>query len=811
MGLGLAAFTCALSLSLQDPSNPPDGTFGWLPPPVRDVVVADAVVHQDTEGGCAQQLQVLEGAPGGGFVAAWRDLRDGLMGIYVARLDAELKPLEPERPMYAPHTARRLDPSAFVYPDGGGAIAWTSAHGGGSAPWLRAFGPDAAWQSPIEFLVVNPAQTPPEDRPKGLDRRKPVVFPIDAEHMGLVWVWQDRVQYTLRNKRADPLTEVLDIGKDAVDANLAAAAAPDGTLLVAWHTKNGARAVRGAKEGGRWQTIDLGQGMVRSVRAAPGGGWALLVQDNDSVLLRVCDERGRVQHTAPLARGTALQLVRVQDMWCALVDAQLPQRAPVERGPSERGPGRGRTGERQGILTPAAPPQYALYFVAQSGELLGEPYAPLPATAVQASAAQLASNGTRLMFGWTDLRAGQADIYARLIEVTPERACTARVEQRLNTDQASSDQLHPMVGSNGQTAWIAWGDRRAGAGAIYVRRAETSGLTGAEVRIGAGLPGAADRPQAVVQPDGGACITWRQIHNRRQAIYAQIVQPDGTLKGAPAKVVELGEGDTLSPPSAVLLRAGARGSKPSGYAIAWTQAPKGGAWVRRLDLDGAPQSVVSRISEANDEVQDPAITQLRDGRVVIAWTLHSGKEAERGWSLRARFLGPTLERQGAEFGFEASRRGNDWDPSLTPHPAGGFLMAWCSGHPAELLRDVCVQGFDAQGKPLGPQLTPCYRGNEQDFPEVITLADGSFAVAWEDDLSGLDQTLVRRIEPSALHMFGTTSTRLLNELDTLFVGDRVAPRIAPLGEGLIAVFGDRRRSLGLDVRAKILGKDFDQP
>jgi hypothetical protein len=128
-----------------------------------------------------------------------------------------------------------------------------------------------------------------------------------------------------------------------------------------------------------------------------------------------------------------------------------------------------------------------------------------------------------------------------------------------------------------------------------------------------------------------------------------------------------------------------------------------------------------------------------------------------------------------------------------------------------LLRDVCVQGFDAQGKPLGPQLTPCYRGNEQDFPEVITLADGSFAVAWEDDLSGLDQTLVRRIEPSALHMFGTTSTRLLNELDTLFVGDRVAPRIAPLGEGLIAVFGDRRRSLGLDVRVKILGKDFDQP
>ena len=104
MGLGLAALACALSLSLQDPVNPPDGTLGWLPPPAGAVVLADTVVHQDSEGGCAQQLQVLEGAPGGGFVAAWRDMRDGLMGIYVARYDADLGLREPERPMYAPHT-----------------------------------------------------------------------------------------------------------------------------------------------------------------------------------------------------------------------------------------------------------------------------------------------------------------------------------------------------------------------------------------------------------------------------------------------------------------------------------------------------------------------------------------------------------------------------------------------------------------------------------------------------------------------------------------------------------------------------------
>ena len=68
---------------------------------------------------------------------------------------------------------------------------------------------------------------------------------------------------------------------------------------------------------------------------------------------------------------------------------------------------------------------------------------------------------------------------------------------------------------------------------------------------------------------------------------------------------------------------------------------------------------------------------------------------------------------------------------------------------------------------------------------------------------------LRRMQADGKGMHGDDSARLLNELETLFVGDRVAPRIAPFGDGLVAVFGDRRRSLGLDARVKILGPAFD--
>jgi len=134
------------------------------------------------------------------------------------------------------------------------------------------------------------------------------------------------------------------------------------------------------------------------------------------------------------------------------------------------------------------------------------------------------------------------------------------------------------------------------------------------------------------------------------------------------------------------------------------------------------------------------------------------------------------------------------------------MMAWCSGLPSDPTHDVNVRLFDAQGKPAGPNMTPCFLANEQDFPDIARLADGSFAVAWEDDVSYYDQTYVRRIGADGKSM---GPWMRINQLDSLNVADRVAPRITGLGDGWAAVFADRKRSLGFDARIKIVGAGFD--
>jgi hypothetical protein len=96
--------------------------------------------------------------------------------------------------------------------------------------------------------------------------------------------------------------------------------------------------------------------------------------------------------------------------------------------------------------------------------------------------------------------------------------------------------------------------------------------------------------------------------------------------------------------------------------------------------------------------------------------------------------------------------------------------------------------------------------NEQDNPDVVRLADGTWAVGWEDDISGNDQVYVRRIQKDQRAL---GPIMRINEQASKSNLGRVAPRLAALGDGLLCAFGDRARSLGWDVRVRIVGPKFD--
>jgi hypothetical protein len=174
--------------------------------------------------------------------------------------------------------------------------------------------------------------------------------------------------------------------------------------------------------------------------------------------------------------------------------------------------------------------------------------------------------------------------------------------------------------------------------------------------------------------------------------------------------------------------------------------------------------------------------------------------------LRARFLTDALAPLGDEIAFEGTNRGGDWDPALAPAQGGGFAMSWTSAPVTDLVRDAVVCLFDGRGRPSAPVQTVCYSANEQDFTSITRLANGDFAVAWEDDISFYDHVYVRRLMKNGRAL---GPLMRINALETEFLPDRVAPRVAAMGGGFAAVFSDRHRSRGFDALIKLVGPAFD--
>jgi len=199
---------------------------------------------------------------------------------------------------------------------------------------------------------------------------------------------------------------------------------------------------------------------------------------------------------------------------------------------------------------------------------------------------------------------------------------------------------------------------------------------------------------------------------------------------------------------------------------------------------------------------------LSDGRAIACW---SRQASDKSWSIAARFLDADGAPAGDELVIEPSPRRMDWEPAVAPGREGGFLLAWTAGTReaavrGEEWRDVVARSFDAQGKSRGPLLALSTSAGEQDHPEIVRLDDGTFAVAWEDDLSGHDEIHARRILASEADL--GPSARLTSPSRGCSL-DHQSPHIASAGEGLAALWSSSERSKGWDVVLAVFGSRFD--
>lgn len=773
----LGSFLLLLPPTAEDGATPQTGTFGQIAPQSGDVRLVDAVAHQDDHGGTLQQLVCAAGSKAG-FSLLWSDHREGMTGLYLGRFDHEGHIREPERPIHQPYAGRRLQPGLSMDADGDGIALWTCDYLNVPVLYARSYEGSGNWRATDQALTEVPEQMhEASERQRGV--QLPSAAPIEGGGFAVAWTIRGALMWAEvkrdGSRRAEP--QRLNPRDQQADAGVQLCG-PGGKKdpLAIWHANERLWSLSlGAPKAA---AHDLGAGtLVRSVATEDGGAWILVHGDKGTSVRRLRAE-GKPEGEAITVCDTTEQALDV-----AVLGSKLAVLVQSEGAKPAEAPARGRGGRTQvaaagarfelRLIEAGKPAGAGIEFLSDKAKLVGTPL--------------VASDGARLLVAWTDSREGDPDVFGRL--VTPGGEPALGPEFRANTDRASADQTTYRLDANGSAGVVTWIDKRDGAPRAYARRIAAPGsFAGDEFALTAADPKLAPGGVApALRPDGTCAFLWADSSG---ALRLALQDPSGTMIGEP-RVLE-----TEGAREATITTLPA----DTGWLCAWI-GPEPAVWALRVDLKGEPAGKKQRLSESPGKLGNLVCCALGGRRLVLAWDAD-----DAGWKIHGRCAGLEGNPLGAEFDLEPSPRHQDWDPALAPVGNGGFVAAWTSGAPDDGSRDVVARFFDGQGSPAGPLLWISPTHNEQDNADVTRLADGTWAVVWEDDISGLDNTYVRRIQKDQRQVGPIVR---INELATKSIQDRCAPRVAALTDGLLFAFGDRARSLGWDVRVRIVGPKFD--
>lgn len=266
--------------------------------------------------------------------------------------------------------------------------------------------------------------------------------------------------------------------------------------------------------------------------------------------------------------------------------------------------------------------------------------------------------------------------------------------------------------------------------------------SGEEFPVSTTLVGDQTRPAVAALSNGRFVVAWNDDSETGpdgsgSAVRAQIFNPDGSVFGDQFLVNGSKSGSQVHPTVAAL--SGGR------FVIAWQDngenaGDKSGPAVRAqvFGADGNKSGGEFLVNSTTDQDQSvPSITALSGGRFVVAWMDFSqSPDDDWGEAVRAQIYRADGEKFGGEFLVNSETRMGQGFPATAALVNGGFVVVWADS--SETGDDTSQEGiraqrFDADGNRLGNEFqVNATTAKAQFSPEVATLADGRFVVAWTD-------------------------------------------------------------------------------
>lgn len=730
------------------------GVPGTVAPQSADVRLADTLANQDSQGGTNQVLISLAASPGAGFAAVWRDQRDGMLGLYLARLTADGELLEPEHPIHQPHSGRRLDPTVALNKENAGAVVWVSAAGGTIVPWVRTFGPRGQWLSPDRPLM--PLEEVGSRHPgRESGARLPVVAALPHGGYAVAWTQSGQVKYQELEYDGAPHGKTYRLAPSSppAEAGVHMAVSNRGSVLCVWRTQAGNMAINH----GRSDTapVNCGAGVLcRLITDPVGGFWGAFLIDGQAVLrhLSVDGKPDRPEVRPITSAVTGLDLALGDDYLVLLAEtAAVPRgEARGERGRGgEAGPGAARNpgGERgaAGDPNPDGERKAGGDPLAGGGErgAGGERAAggDQAAAGERASGGERAGGGDRAASGQPGTgveRSGAGDGSANSFAIyLLERDGRARdASQIVRVPLAAAVAVRgPRLVSNGKRVFVAWTDQRNGDQDIYGRlfepgaaRTATAGESdprlGAERRVNTDTASSDQNNPRIAGAGNFAVLAWQDSRDGANRVYARLMGTRGFTSDEFRLPVPFGDASPAAEP-AVGIQPAVAIQAEGPFAVQWKEM-RGKAGALRVQCFGADKQPIGAPVSVEDgqDIPGHAIVALgQDRGYLIAW-FRGGRGGL--WTRRLSFDGKlTAPAQVAE-----AKEGELGDLALALLDDQRSILAW-DVHGAGEAWSLRGRFLDAEGVPKGDEIAFEPSPRKVDWqPCLAPGANNGFVLGW---------------------------------------------------------------------------------
>ena len=221
-----------------------------------------------------------------------------------------------------------------------------------------------------------------------------------------------------------------------------------------------------------------------------------------------------------------------------------------------------------------------------------------------------------------------------------------------------------------------------------------------------------------------------------------------------------------------------------------------------FNADGSASGAEFLVNSTTTSFQyEPTITGLANGRFVVAWRDDSATGGDTTLSaIRAQVFNADGSTFGAEFLANTTTTNSQSQPTITDLANGRFVVAWTdlsqtAGDTSQYA--IRAQLFDADGATFGPEfLVNTTTALAQISPTVTGLANGRFVVAWVTSQTGADNSDTT-IRSQVFNADGSTFGAEF-EANTTIVGVQIAPTITALADGRFVVAWEDDSATGGD-------------